>query len=66
MRVLFGVLALLIALTVVFTLVQRQLEANTLADASPAQPAPRDLPKAVADDVQRALQQGAAARREAP
>lgn len=80
MRAIFGVVSLLVALAVVGVVAMRQLRATSQAvdhalpaDAAPASAASAEsvreqsqqLPQRVQSDVTKALEQGAAARKEA-
>lgn len=68
MRLIFGVLSLLVVAAVVMVLAKQQLQAvGTIRPAAPAPPptvaeGARQMQQRVADDVTKALQQGAAKR----
>lgn len=70
MRAAFGVISLLVGLAVVGFLASRSLRAGGLAAAGPAASAATanqravQLQQQVADDIKKALEQGAAARTE--
>jgi hypothetical protein len=75
MKALFGTVSLLVALAIVGLIAVRQMRAappaatgtapSPLAAGTPAHEQSRALQQRVTDDVARALEQGAAARREA-